>query len=85
MAAAPREPPAGNWIEQQARFDLFRRVYNEERPHEALGQKPPALPHRALPPRGSGSLGMARTMRCAGSDRRARSSGAARPCSSARR
>ena len=30
--------------EQQARFDAFRRHYNEERPHEALGQTPPATP-----------------------------------------
>ncbi len=27
---------------QQRAFDAFRRVYNEERPHEALGQRPPA-------------------------------------------
>ena len=27
---------------QQAGFDEFRRDYNEERPHEALGQQPPA-------------------------------------------
>jgi transposase InsO family protein len=27
---------------QQRAFDLFRKVYNHERPHEALGQKPPA-------------------------------------------
>ena len=27
---------------QQRAFDFFRRRYNEERPHEALGQKPPA-------------------------------------------
>lgn len=27
---------------QQAVFDEFRRDYNEERPHEALGQQPPA-------------------------------------------
>lgn len=27
---------------QQAAFDEFRRDYNEERPHEALGQQPPA-------------------------------------------
>ena len=27
---------------QQRSFDRFRRDYNEERPHEALGQTPPA-------------------------------------------
>jgi transposase InsO family protein len=35
-------PAAADADEQQARFDSFRRHYNEERPHEALGQKPPA-------------------------------------------
>jgi hypothetical protein len=28
--------------QQQQAFDRFRAEYNEERPHEALGQKPPA-------------------------------------------
>jgi Integrase core domain len=36
------QPPAADAEEQQARFDAFRRHYNEERPHEALGQRPPA-------------------------------------------
>ena len=35
-------PPARTLVEQQARFDAFRRHYNEERPHEALDQTPPA-------------------------------------------
>jgi transposase InsO family protein len=35
-------PPAPSWRAQQARFERFRREYNEERPHEALGQKTPA-------------------------------------------
>jgi transposase InsO family protein len=35
-------PPAADAGDQQARFDAFRRHYNEERPHEALGQRPPA-------------------------------------------
>jgi transposase InsO family protein len=34
-------PPATNGREQQKRFDQFRKEYNEERPHQALGQKPP--------------------------------------------
>ena len=34
-------PPAANPAEQQERFDRFRRHYNEQRPHEALDQKPP--------------------------------------------
>jgi putative transposase len=48
-------PPAATVREQQARFDTFRRHYNEERPHEALGQTPPAkhwrAPSRQLPRR----------------------------------
>jgi putative transposase len=34
-------PPAANSSAQQVSFDAFRRHYNEERPHEALGQRPP--------------------------------------------
>ena len=36
------QPPAATVREQQTRFDAFRERYNEERPHEALGQTPPA-------------------------------------------
>lgn len=43
-------PPAANRRQQQQRFDTFRRVFNDERPHEALGQTPPAL-HYHPPPR----------------------------------
>ncbi|WP_249225537.1 integrase core domain-containing protein [Tardiphaga alba] len=35
-------PPAATAAEQQARFDAFRAHYNDERPHEAIGQVPPA-------------------------------------------
>jgi transposase InsO family protein len=35
-------PPSATAAEQQVRFDVFQREFNEERPHEALGQKPPA-------------------------------------------
>lgn len=49
------KPPAATMSEQQARFDAFRRHYNEERPHEALGQRPPAELYtpspRAMPER----------------------------------
>jgi transposase InsO family protein len=50
------KPAAQTLAEQQRVFDHFRRDYNEERPHEALGQKPPASAYepswRALrPPR----------------------------------
>lgn len=34
---------------QQKAFDRFRREYNQERPHEALGQKPPASLYRLSP------------------------------------
>jgi len=34
-------PPAANRRRQQERFDRFRREYNEQRPHQALGQKTP--------------------------------------------
>ena len=42
LKAQTTRPAARNADEQQARFDVFRRHYNEERPHEALGQRPPA-------------------------------------------
>jgi len=35
-------PPAPTLRAQQRRFDAFRREFNEERPHEALGQQTPA-------------------------------------------
>lgn len=34
-------PPHAHHAAQQRAFDRFRREYNQERPHEALGQKPP--------------------------------------------
>jgi len=35
-------PPAATPAQQQRRFDRLRWVFNHERPHEALGQQPPA-------------------------------------------
>ena len=35
-------PPAATALAQQRRFDRFQRRYNEERPHEALGDATPA-------------------------------------------
>jgi putative transposase len=35
-------PPATTPGQQQRRFDRLRREFNAERPHEALGQRPPA-------------------------------------------
>jgi putative transposase len=42
LKQATASPPAANRRRQQERFDEFRREYNEQRPHEALGQVPPA-------------------------------------------
>jgi transposase InsO family protein len=46
-------PPARDLVEQQRSFDRFRHEFNDERPHEALGQKPPArvytLSRRSMP------------------------------------
>jgi len=41
LKAEAARPPAADNSEQQERFNHFRREYNEDRPHEALGQKPP--------------------------------------------
>ena len=49
LKAQTASPPAANMVEQQARFDLFREHYNNERPHEALGQKPPAEAYSPSP------------------------------------
>jgi hypothetical protein len=35
-------PPAPTPRQQQARFDRLRQEFNTERPHEALGQRPPS-------------------------------------------
>lgn len=42
LKAETARPPAATVAEQQTRFDAFRTHYNEERPHEALDQTPPA-------------------------------------------
>lgn len=41
--------PAYTNAGQQALFDEFRRMFNEERPHESLGQDRPASRHRPSP------------------------------------
>jgi transposase InsO family protein len=55
LKAETARPPAKSGVTQQARFDAFRQEYNEERPHEALGQVPPAQQYvrstRSLPAR----------------------------------
>lgn len=42
LKAETTRPPARDRSGQQKRFDDFRKEYNQERPHEALGQRPPA-------------------------------------------
>jgi hypothetical protein len=43
------QPPAADRAEQADRFVAFARDYNEERPHEALGQRTPATIYRPSP------------------------------------
>jgi transposase InsO family protein len=49
LKAQTSRPAAASAAEQQARFDAFRQHYNHERPHEALGQLPPAELYSAAP------------------------------------
>lgn len=42
LKAETTRPPGAEAVEQQERFEEFRRTYNEQRPHEALGQATPA-------------------------------------------
>lgn len=42
LKAETARPPKADAGKQQERFDQFRRVYNEQRPHQALGQATPA-------------------------------------------
>lgn len=47
LKAETTRPPARTLAEQQLVFDRFRRLYNHERPHEALGQRPPSMVYEA--------------------------------------
>lgn len=47
LKAETTRPPEQNHEAQQRRFDAFCTEYNEERPHEALGQRTPASRYRA--------------------------------------
>jgi transposase InsO family protein len=47
LKAETAKPPSSNRRAQQRAFDRFRQQYNEERPHEALGQQTPATHYRA--------------------------------------
>lgn len=71
LKAETARPPAATLRAQQQRFDRFRREYNEERPHEAHGQLPPArvytpsprpFPRRLLPLEYAGHLEVRRVL-----------------------
>jgi len=49
LKQAAMNPVAASLNAQQRRFDAFRQAYNRERPHEALGQTPPASHYHASP------------------------------------
>jgi len=49
LKAETTRPPAADSFSQQESFDRFRREYNEDRPHEALGQRPPSELYQASP------------------------------------
>ena len=49
LKAETSRPPAATAAEQQARFDRFRNDFNDNRPHEALGQVPPTSRYRSSP------------------------------------
>lgn len=42
-------PPEKGWTTQQQQFDRFIQQYNQERPHEALGQQTPASQYQSSP------------------------------------
>ena len=47
MKAECCEPPSANGMAQQQRFGRWRKEFNEERPHEALGMRVPADVYQA--------------------------------------
>lgn len=51
LKAHSARPPAATLEEQRRRLAKFQRYYNEQRPHEALGQRSPAQRYRASPRR----------------------------------
>jgi hypothetical protein len=56
LKAETTRTPAYHPDQQQVRFNIFRAHYNEERPHEALGQTPPARHWRPSPRRLPGRI-----------------------------
>jgi putative transposase len=55
LKAETTRPPSADLTGQQRRFTRFRRIYNQERPHEGIGQRQPdrlyTTSPRPLPPR----------------------------------
>ena len=51
LKAETSSPAAATAHQQQRRFDRFRRYYNHQRPHEALGQTVPAAHYQPSPRR----------------------------------
>src|SRR5260370_13342295 len=51
LKAETAKPPRATLRAQQRAFDFFRKEYNEDRPHEALDQKPPATAYACSPRR----------------------------------
>jgi transposase InsO family protein len=49
LAASTTRPPADSRRGQQKKFDEFQRIYNEERPHEALRMEVPSSEFAASP------------------------------------
>ena len=47
LKAETARPPAADRQRQQRRFRRFCEEYNQERPHESLGQRPPATAYEA--------------------------------------
>jgi putative transposase len=43
------KPPGKNFLQQQARFDQFIRIYNQERPHQAIGMRYPSELYKPSP------------------------------------
>ena len=88
MRAETVRPPAPCRNVQQVRFNIFRREYNQERPHEVLGQMTPAShwrPCRRFLPVRTPEPGLTPVTRSAACAATARSNGAASTSSSTRR
>lgn len=49
LKAETTRPPGSSLTDQQLRFDRFRREFNDERPHESLGQQTPSSHYSQSP------------------------------------